>query len=82
MELTMEVQRQFATLAGFKQGDCLSDIIHNDLARVTPSHMTLKLLANGRINRTVNVLVELFKQLFALHASPKVLSRFAGKSYN
>jgi hypothetical protein len=49
------------------QGDGLSDVIDHYLARVAAGHVLFELLADGRINRAVHVVVKQSQKLFTFH---------------
>ncbi len=60
---------QFDWFTVFVERDGFPDVIHDHLARVTPSHVRFELLANSRVNGPVNVIVQQSQKFFASHWS-------------
>ena len=58
---------QIVRLAFPVEGDCLANIIHDHLAGIAAGHVPLKLFADGRIRRPVDVVVQHAQQFLALH---------------
>jgi len=54
-------------LTRFVQSDALADIVHHNLAGITPRQMLGKLPANRQRSFVVDVFVERFQQFFAGH---------------
>ncbi len=58
MEPGPEGDWQFAGFALLIERDGLADVVHNHLAGVAPGHVSLELLADGRIHSAIHVFVQ------------------------
>lgn len=74
MQALAELDWQLIRLPLPVNGDRLTDVVDHDLARVASGEVLLKLVANGRIDRAINVFTQLLQQLFAFHTTRYILT--------
>jgi hypothetical protein len=67
VELFTEQVGQLARLPCLVEGDGFSDIIDDDLAGVAPGHMLFESVAEGGVQRSIDVFVQPAQEIVAFH---------------
>lgn len=68
VELFTKLDRQFTGFACFVKGDGFPDVIDDDLAWIASGHVSFELIAEGRIQRSIDVFVQQPQQILAFHS--------------